>query len=93
MSERSSPTDFVGEMLRGAAEELGASALTLRSPSIISYKIFCKNKTVNISTYNRQASMKNTVHSGHQSTHMIAMYYVTETTSSTPAPTLTSPRS
>lgn len=40
MSERSSPTDFVGEMLRGAAEELGASALTLRSPAIISYKIF-----------------------------------------------------
>lgn len=40
MSESSSPTDFVDEMLRGAAEELGASALTLRSPAIISYRIF-----------------------------------------------------
>lgn len=44
MSESSSPTDFVDEMLRGAAEELGASALTFRSPAIISYKIFWKRE-------------------------------------------------
>lgn len=45
MSSKSSPTDFVADMLRGADEELAASVLAFRSPAMISYKRFWQKLT------------------------------------------------